>query len=198
MSCSQNAQMQADTQLALDTCSHMHTHIRSTLDADKRIKTHAQPSIRADTDTCQAETCPALKMRKCKRIHNWLLIRADTCTHIRSTLDAGKRIKTHAQPSIRADTCTHTLSSRGACRHTLSARHRKLTEDKHSALETYKLTLSSRDDKHSAHEDTRSALETCQQARHMQTTNTQHMKIRAQLSKPANKRGTCRQQTLSI
>jgi hypothetical protein len=170
------------------------THAHTTLDADKQIKTHAQPSIRADTDTCQAETCPALKTRKCKRIHNRLLIRADTCTHIRSTLDAGK---THAQPSIRADTCTHTLSSRGACRHTLSARHRKLTEEKRSALETYKLTLSSRDDKHSAHEDTRSALETCQQARHMQTTNTRHMKIHDQLSKPANKRGTCRQQTLS-
>ena len=118
---------------------------------------------------------------KCTRIHDRLLIRADTCTHTRSTLDAGKRIKTHAQPPVRADTCTHTLSSRGACRHTLSTQHRKLNEDTLSALETYKLMLSSRDDRRSAHEDTPLALETCEQTRHMQKTNPQHMKILAQL-----------------
>ncbi len=33
--------------------------------------------------------------------------------------------------------------------------------------------------------------------RHMQTTHVQHMKIHAQLLKPANKQGTCRRQTLS-
>ena len=57
-----------------------------------------------------AETCPALKTRKCTQIHDQLLIRADTCTHIHSNFDAGKRTKTHAQPPISTDTvtCTHT------------------------------------------------------------------------------------------
>jgi hypothetical protein len=81
-----------------------------------------------------------------------------TQAHTLSSLDAANRIKTSTQPSKCADRCTDTLSSRGA-----SARRRKLNEDTRSALETCKLTLSSRDGIRSAHGDTRSALETCQQ-----------------------------------
>jgi hypothetical protein len=48
----------------------------------------------------------------CHRPHSWYVqTHARAHTHTHTTLDAGKWIKTHAQPSIRADTCTHTLSS---------------------------------------------------------------------------------------
>ena len=107
MSCSQNAQMQADTQLALDTCRHMHTLAPLLIHANK--KQHTQPSPCADTCT-------------------YTLSSRGTCWHALSFWH--RKLNEDACTLSARGTCQLTLSSHVTCRqHILSSRHRKLNED---------------------------------------------------------------------
>ena len=95
-----------DTRSAPDKCRKMPDSKHA-----QHMQTHSQLSICSNVCSPQcvqihAKTCPALKIANARRytLGSWYV---QTHAHTSSTLDAGKQIKTHAQPSICADTFTH-------------------------------------------------------------------------------------------
>jgi hypothetical protein len=110
------------TRSALDTGQHIKILGQLLINAERcrkmpdskhaqHMQTHSQLSICSNVCSPQcvqihAKTCPALKIANARRyaLGSWYV---QTHAHTSSTLNAGKQIKTHAQPSICADTFTH-------------------------------------------------------------------------------------------
>jgi hypothetical protein len=128
-------------------------------------------------------------------IHDRLLIRADTCTHTH-TLHSWCR-------QTNKDTCSAPSTRRYMHTHAQLLKCMQAHTQRSTQKTEWRYTFSSRNIQTNAQLSRRQALSTWRHtlsSRNLPTnkvTNTQHMKIPAQLLKPANKQGTCRKQTLS-
>ncbi len=81
---------------------HMQTHFQLSICSNACSQTVSPQCVQT-----HAETCPALKTRKCKRIHNQLLIRADTCTHTYTPFLMQENEKRHTLSPQDAQIQTH-------------------------------------------------------------------------------------------
>jgi hypothetical protein len=143
--------MQKDAERCSKHAQHMQTHSQLSIRSNAYSHTLSPQCVQT-----HAETCHALKKRKLLQIHARLLIRADTCSHalhswcrqtskdIRSALNMCRYMHTRTQLSRHMQTHSQRSTQETKWRYTHSSRHRKMNEDTRSALEICQQMLSPR------------------------------------------------------